>query len=145
LKTSCLVICSKTLSSSDFISNSIYKRFVDLDLDGVTELVCDSEESKIYGFINNGENVFDSTVILNEGQTAAGDLAVADFIEDVLPDFTSVSYEDNCVIWIQNKGLANKSLSSSALFDQDENGCSTNDTFVSRRLFLQSGAFPLDI
>lgn len=120
------------------INNNIYRpipmRFVDLDLDGDTDLVCGSEESKIYGFINNGENVFDTTVILSEAQTEVRDLAVADFTGDGLPDFTSVSYDDDSVIWIQNKGLATKSLSGSALFDQDENGCDTNDVFVSRQL-----------
>ena len=120
------------------IYNTIYRpssmRFVDLDLDGDTDLVCGSEESKIYGFINNGENVFDSAVILSDTQTAVRDLAVADFTGDGLPDVASVSYDDNGVIWIENRGLATKSLSGFAKFDQDQNGCNSNDIIVSRQL-----------
>jgi hypothetical protein len=119
---------------SDDINRPIPMRFVDLELDGDIDLVCGSEESKIFGFINNGQHVFDSFVILSTELSTVRDLAIADFTGDGLMDVAAVSYNDDGVIWIENNGLTSNSLSGTVKFDLDENGCNASDTIVARQL-----------
>ena len=76
---------------------------VDLDLDGVVDIVSAHEdEGSIYWHRNTGAAVFSMPILVTNEAQCVRDLAIADFDADGFPDIASASPCDDKIAWYRN-------------------------------------------
>lgn len=120
------------------IDNSIFRprglNAVDLELDGDLDLVCGSENSIIVAYLNDGNGNFGSEITISNEPAATRDIATTDFTGDGLPDFAIASYNDDSIVWLENRGLTTRQINGKVQYDADSNGCTTQDYGVVTKL-----------